>query len=197
VPRLALPPAAISWISGLLMLAAVVGFALIFASGMSAVWGTLPGSMPPNYSDGFVYVATALAALFGGFFAVALGVKEPSSTSPAPLGVREPSTNPAPLGLTEAATSPAPAKRVGLGRRAIHLELLAFPGQFTTPGRVALGVRFDKFIAIAYAGVYVLAGIAAVVTWITHGTETSSLVKNLAVTFLGLAIPQVSAAARG
>ena len=41
---------------------------------------------------------------------------------------------------------------------------------------------------------YVLGGIAAGVAWIVHPHETSVLVKNLAITFLGLALPLVLAA---
>jgi hypothetical protein len=39
--------------------------------------------------------------------------------------------------------------------------------------------------------VYIVLGIAAAVTWVFNPNETSALVKNLAVTFVGMAIPIV------
>jgi len=46
----------------------------------------------------------------------------------------------------------------------------------------------------AYAIVYVLFGIAAIVTWVAGpATPTPPLIKNLATTFLGMALPIIAA----
>jgi hypothetical protein len=49
------------------------------------------------------------------------------------------------------------------------------------------------FLGGLYAVVYVALGIAAVATWIVHPNESSDLVKNFAVTFVGLALPIIGA----
>ena len=65
-----------------------------------------------------------------------------------------------------------------------------------------LGVEFPKnakllglspdFWRGAYAVIYTVAGLIALVTWYTKTEWTSLLVKNLATTFLGIAVPVVS-----
>ena len=53
-----------------------------------------------------------------------------------------------------------------------------------------------QWIGAIYAIVYIIFGIAATVVWIAKADETSSLVKNLAMTFVGLVVPIVAAFAR-
>jgi hypothetical protein len=57
---------------------------------------------------------------------------------------------------------------------------------------LAHGSPQEKLMGI-YALVYVLAGVCATVTWVTKSAVTSTVVKNLATTFLGLALPIVTA----
>ena len=49
----------------------------------------------------------------------------------------------------------------------------------------------DTWRAI-YAVVYVIVGLVAVLTWVMRTQRTTALMKNLATTFLGLALPVVS-----
>ena len=68
------------------------------------------------------------------------------------------------------------------------------------PGGEVADVPGDRWRSIAgsvYAMVYFIWGIAAVVTWIFFTAVTPDLVKNLATTFLGLALPIVTAFMRG
>lgn len=66
-----------------------------------------------------------------------------------------------------------------------------------------LGVEFPKkarlflvsppdFWRAAYAVIYTIAGTIAVVTWFSKTEWTSVLMKNMATTFLGIAVPVVS-----
>lgn len=50
-----------------------------------------------------------------------------------------------------------------------------------------------ELIGSAYVIVYLVLGIVAVTTWIAHPNEITGLVKNLALTFVGLLIPIASA----
>ncbi|RPJ60333.1 MAG: hypothetical protein EHM23_10770 [Acidobacteria bacterium] len=51
---------------------------------------------------------------------------------------------------------------------------------------------FKDWLTAAYAVTYVLFGVAAVAVWVVHPTGTVELVRNLATTFLGLALPIVT-----
>ena len=48
------------------------------------------------------------------------------------------------------------------------------------------------YIKLAYVGVYVLFGTLAIVGWVRRGSEAPLMVRNLAVTFIGLVTPAVS-----
>jgi hypothetical protein len=56
-------------------------------------------------------------------------------------------------------------------------------------------LNWAEILGAAYATVYVLFGLAAIVTWTMgpNSVPTPPLVKNLATTFLGMAIPIISA----
>ncbi len=56
-------------------------------------------------------------------------------------------------------------------------------------GGSLLGVDLRPFLATLYIVVYLVIGFAATATWVAHSSEISDLVKNLAATFLGLAVP--------
>lgn len=63
-------------------------------------------------------------------------------------------------------------------------------------GAFLISPRWDWAAVLggAYATVYVLFGIAAIVTWVAGpATPTPPLVKNLATTFLGMALPIIAA----
>ena len=69
----------IQWIRVGLVFLALVAFAVLFGAAISQVW-TAHHGRPPLYADPYLYVATGLAALVGGIFAVAFGAKSSSST---------------------------------------------------------------------------------------------------------------------
>lgn len=67
---------ALRWITVIVVFLAIVAFAALFGAAIAQVWTAAAGK-PPQYSQPYLYVATALAALVGGIFAVAFGVKTP------------------------------------------------------------------------------------------------------------------------
>lgn len=54
------------------------------------------------------------------------------------------------------------------------------------------GASERQWIEGAYVLVYFLVGVAAVVTWVVNSDVASVVVKNLASTFVGMAIPVVA-----
>ena len=118
-----------------LAVAAILGFAALFGFGLIQTWQkrTPP---PPEYSDAYLYVSTAIAALVGGIVAVAFGVEPPKPT----------------LWVTD----------------------------------------WNQGLIGLYALIYIILGVGAAATWVAKSDVTPPLVKNLATTFLGLAIPIVS-----
>lgn len=128
-----LPPAALTALTVFVAFVLIAFFAGSFGLGIAQTWRAQPGN-PPNYSDAFVYVATALASLVGGIVAVAFNATE---------------------GLSKA-------------------------------------VDWVTVLTIVYSVTYVLFGVAALLTWMFKARETPILLKNLATTFLGLAITIVA-----
>jgi hypothetical protein len=53
------------------------------------------------------------------------------------------------------------------------------------------GWNASDWIRLAYVIIYIVYGSVAIAVWVTTGTDTSLLLKNLAVTFLGLVGPAV------
>jgi tryptophan-rich sensory protein len=132
---------------------ALVAFAVMFGSDIVRVWSA-PAGRPPADNQAFLYIATAIAALVGGFVALSFGIKPKSS---------------------------AAVVQGSLLRRNVHSlgKLLML-----SPGEV---------IGSAYLVIYLAIAVAACATWAYHPDETTPLVKNLALTFVGLIIPIVSA----
>jgi hypothetical protein len=67
---------------------------------------------------------------------------------------------------------------------------------FAGLGKFAVAQRDLNWAAIlggTYAVVYVVLGIAAIATWVIEPNSITTLIKNLATTFLGMALPIVSA----
>jgi hypothetical protein len=60
------------------------------------------------------------------------------------------------------------------------------------PGLRLLPIDPRKWLIAAYAIIYVVIGIAAVITWVKATSCTPVLVRNLATTFLGLLLPVVT-----
>jgi hypothetical protein len=58
---------------------------------------------------------------------------------------------------------------------------------------VAEDWTFPDLVRAVYVIVYIIFGAAAVVAWIKHGNSTEILIRNLAVTFIGLVTPAVGA----
>lgn len=64
---------------------------------------------------------------------------------------------------------------------------------FGQPQALARSLDWLAILTIIYAAIYVVFGILALTTWIFRTRETSALLKTLATTFLGLAVPVVTA----
>lgn len=146
------PPSVIEVLAAALAIVAILGFAVMFVIDIYRIWSAPAGQTPVD-NQAFLYVATALAALIGGFVAVSFGVKPPSSGSLITRNVQS------------------------LGRL-----LLVGP---------------VELIGSAYLVIYLALAVAAIVTWVGRPSETTALVKNLALTFVGLLIPIVSAYLQG
>lgn len=153
----------------MLALVVLMSFAASFGVAMYGVF-TAPAGRPAAVNEALDHVATALSALIGGYFTAALGIKGRT-----PLG------------------------RTSLNSRRWRLRRFAFPSEFAShsPGRVTLGPSTREAIGSCYAIVYAAVGVAAIIVWIHSPLETSSLVKNLALTFGGLVPPMVLAFLRG
>jgi hypothetical protein len=147
------PPIIVRGLTILLALGGIVAFAWMFGWGIYKVWFRNSAAD----SEGFVDVATAVAALVGGIVAV---------------GFSQPSMKPATGRL----------RRLRSGFRGLG----AFAAQVNWDWEAVLGGL--------YAIIYVLLGILAVVTWVAGPADpTPPLIKNLATTFLGLALPIITA----
>jgi hypothetical protein len=174
----------IQWIRVALVFLALGAFAVLFADAILLVW-TAPSGKPPQYNDPYLYVATGLAALVGGIFAVAFGAKT-SRAAVAPAGSGAATAgNPAP-----AAPSMPTVTTSGTPRTMSALAGSNFGNLGSVP---ALTDSMQTILGAVYSLVYVLVGIAALATWVIHPNEISDLVKNLGTTFLGLALPIVTA----
>jgi hypothetical protein len=160
----------------LIALGAIIAFAWLTWIACQEVMDAADG-VAPTPSDAFVYVATAIGALVGGIVAVGFGVPAPPS-GPTP-GTPTPGT-PTP-------GTPTPGPNPSLLKTSVDaLGSLALP--------IASAIR--AVIGSIYAIVYVGFGIFAGVVWVGNSNETSDVVKNLAVTFIGLVIPIVAGYAR-
>lgn len=162
----------------LVAFAALVGFVYMFGTGIVDTF-TAPTDAPPKvYDEAFLYVATVLAGLVGGLVAVGFGqkyalgeFKKDDGTEGTKIKVA--STN----DVTEATASVTMLKFVSLGN-------LVMP---------SISINARAILASIYTLVYILCGVGAVFIWATRAAQTPDLVKNLATTFLGLALPIVIA----
>jgi hypothetical protein len=172
-----LPPGVVAFLKGFVVFAALVAFASMFGAGIYRTW-TATAVHPPVFNEPFLYIATTIAALMGGIVAVGFGQKPP-------IPPQGPSTE------TSLIT------RITSQHGAVGAELLFLGGlNITSLARFLLSAvratdpeTWQKILASLYAIVYFFWGIASVLTWVVHPSEAPELVKNLATTFLGLAIP--------
>ena len=134
-------------------------YAAAFGYSIAQVW-LAQGAHAPVYNEALLYIATALATLVGGIIVVLLNVPQTGPTPPAPAA---PET-PAPHGRDPQPRMKAP--------RAVMRMLSNLPA----------------YLGIAYVVVYLCVGTVAVLTWLVLPGVTSDLVKNVATTFIGLAI---------
>jgi hypothetical protein len=150
-PAGVVPPSVIRFLAGALAVVAVLAFAVMFTSDIVRVWSA-PAGQPPADNQAFLYIATAIAALVGGFVAVSFGIK-PSKASP----------------------------QESLLKRNVH-----------SLGKLLM-IGPSQVIGSAYLIIYLVIAVAACGTWAVHPNETTPLIKNLALTFVGLIIPIVTA----
>ena len=66
------PPSVIEVLAAALAIVAILGFAVMFVIDIYRIWSAPAGQTPVD-NQAFLYVATALAALIGGFVAVSFG----------------------------------------------------------------------------------------------------------------------------
>lgn len=93
----------IQWIRVGLVFLALMAFAVLFGAAITQVW-TAHHGRPPEYGDPYLYVATGLAALVGGIFAVAFGAKSSTSTPPTTMAPAIVGSNLSNLGSVPALT---------------------------------------------------------------------------------------------
>jgi hypothetical protein len=166
-----LPPGVVPFLKGFIVFAAIVAFASMFGVGIYKTWTTTPDH-PPVFNEPFLYIATTLAVLIGGIVAVGFGQKPPVP----PQG---PSME---TSLKSRLTSER-------GEVSLELALLLSTAYLAGLLLSVTDPRLcQKILASLYAIIYFF-GIASILTWVVHPSEARDLVKNLATTFLGLAIP--------
>jgi hypothetical protein len=177
-----LPSAFVEWLKAFISLGAISAFAYVFVNAILQVWAAKSGQTP-TVDPALLYVGTLLAAMVGGFFAVALGLSPPPPPPPPNTQTRAgtPNTSETPPPQTTRRLSLAPSRvtRLDLGG--------GFLGAIDT----------RAIIAVIYALVYLGISVAACFTWLSHSPETSDLVKSLATTFIGLAIGTATNYLRG
>jgi cytochrome c biogenesis protein CcdA len=156
-----------------IVLAALAGFAVMVSR---AMYLTLAETTIPEFSDTYTYVASILAGLVGGIVAVGFGQ---SPLEHGPGGPNVLARNAA--GLAAFLSGEQPHSLLA-GSPTVQNETRRDPGNRSGLSEAA---------GLAYAVVYVVLGIIAVVVWVAKEDLTPNLVKNLASVSLGLLIPIV------
>ncbi len=148
-------------------IAAIVGFTFMYSRAILLGWNTPDKKVEHNPE--YVYVATALAGLVGGVFAMVFKV-EPPPANPQQAAVAVVNSND---GTTESTPTNDPPV-VNRGTRILHaLNPLSHQK------------LLDAMTAI-YAIAYFSIGVAAIATWVRLGANTADLVKNVALISIGL-----------
>jgi hypothetical protein len=165
------PPLVVQALTLFVALCVIVAFGALFGW---AMWISWKKGQTPVVRPEMVYVATALAGLVGTGVAKSFGQKLPTP----PASLRE-----------EAAPG-----GVDVHKTVRALNDLVAPRVKGHPSDVPMEQRAARYLTIAqtvmvaiYALVYIVFGIAAIVTWCVKGAEqTHDIVKNLACISLGL-----------
>lgn len=168
--------------TAIIAIVAIGGFAFLYAIAIYKVW--CHGTEKPSHHTSYVYVATILAGLVGGVAAMVFNEELPRESVPA-VGV--------PVALTPRTTGPGDSS-VPTPTPTIHRPLTV-----RELGPRAGGTAFVRSISVfskesllaamsaVYMLVYLLVGIAGIVTWVWFGDAyTSDLVKNVALISIGL-----------
>jgi hypothetical protein len=151
--------------SGLLALVIVSAFGLMY---LWTIVQTLRNrANPPTNSPQYVYVATALAGLVGGVFAMVFNEHLPTETV-------------ATRATDDGSGSPMVQKRIVYGPTS---ALLALKNSVTpTPDNLL------SYVTSAFVAVYLVVGLAAIATWVIASDKTPDLIKNLSLITIGLFI---------
>jgi hypothetical protein len=158
-----LPPEVRTLFAVVISLSALVGFVTLFGS---AIWETWRSAQKPQPAENYLYVGTALAGLVGGIVATGFGQRPPEGSPPVPGLVPDP---------------------VSAGM--IVFNNVVDLGYFVTAG---LQLTRPEVVGTVYAGLYIILGIASIVTWVAKPAVASDLVRNLASVTIGLFLPIVS-----
>jgi heme A synthase len=139
----------------------ILGFAAACIWGIVATWQAQ--DTPPAFPDAFVYLSTALAGLVGGLVAAGFGQKMPEADA-----------------TLDVSGAPAPPQPSRAASRALGVGAIVFPGQKQD---------WQQLVGSIYAIVYVLVGLATIVTWVLQSDVCPPMVKNLASVSIGLFLP--------
>lgn len=144
-----------------LMLTILITILIIGGFAAVSIWGLVltwqSQDQPATFSDQYVYIATALAGLVGGLVAAGFGQRLPESDA------------------SRAAAGEPPQGR--MASRVAGLGRVVFPTDKKT---------WQQIVASIYAIVYILVGVATIITWAMKGDACPLLVKNMATVSFGL-----------
>jgi hypothetical protein len=159
---------------GVVALGALVAFVWLSLDALKDVIDADSGVVP-SYNDWALYWLTALAALVGGVTAVAFGQSPPPLPAP-------PEPNPNPDAVPGPPPSPEPASTLTFtSLSSANLSALARSVSF---GKISVAI-----VGMLYILLYLGFGVAACFVWGANFDEVSQPVKNLALTFAGMALP--------
>jgi hypothetical protein len=158
-----LPPEVRTLFAVVISLSALAGFVALFGS---AIWETWRADQKPQHSENYLYLATALAGLVGGIVATGFGQRPPELPPASPGSVDN-------------------VSRAGV----IFFDNIVDLGYFVTAG---MQLARPEILGSIYAGLYILLGLASIVTWVKKQSVASDLVRNLASVTIGLFLPIVS-----
>jgi len=177
----------------IIAIAAIGGFAFLYGKAIYDLWRHKreAGSPPTSY----VYVATILAGLIGGVAAMMFNEELPRITATDKGGTASSASGAVSPGISPAAPTDANAIRIASERsRTIH-PVATRRAFGLRAGGTALVRSISVFsqenvlaaMSAVYMLVYLVVGLAAIVTWVKFGdSNTSDLVKNMALVSIGL-----------
>ncbi|QDT88596.1 hypothetical protein [Gimesia algae] len=155
--------------AAIIAIAAIGGFAFLYAKAMFEAWRQ--PTVKQAHGTAYVYVATILAGLVGGVAAMVFNEELPK----VPI---DGAANASPTAAAPQADSPETLSTFGpqAGGTALFRSVNVFSYSNFLPAMSAV-----------YVLVYLMIGIAGIITWVRVGdTNTSDLVKNIALISIGL-----------